>query len=172
MQQLTLDLSTTNTVFGAAVLIRGLTYLHVNQAMPGWLQEWKTGMQKVLSPAFPHLQQCSVHTRAAEQVAATDLEPFLRSIAGGSLEDLSICTGGRVTVDTAAMSHLARCDRLRWLFISTGMRTRMDWTDAALFAAFTKGCLSRLNCITLERVRLSKASVVAIASAAPRPRQY
>ena len=109
MKWLNLHPLTTNNVFGIALLMRGLTHLHVQQAMAGWLQEWMTGMQKVLSPAFPDMQQCSVHTSADARAAATDMSSFLHSVAAGQLELLDITTGGGVTCDTASMSQLARC---------------------------------------------------------------
>ena len=60
--------------------------------------------------------------------------------------------------------------QLRSLAISTGIRARQacaDWTDAALFASFTPGCLSHILDIKLGSVKLRAEAVVAIASAAP-----
>ena len=168
VERLILDLATTNDVFGAVTVLQGLTHLHVNGARLGWLQQWET--QVVSSAAFPLLQECVVHTMDKDRrLVAADILAFLRCMASAQLQVLDISTSGRVTCDAAAVAQLARCCQLREFSISVLAHRgeNMDWRDAALFASFTPGCLSRLHNLSLEGVKLSPDAVIAIASAAP-----
>ena len=184
---LTLDLTTPVDVFAAAALMSGLTCLQVDQAMPGWLEEW-TGTEERRS-AFPLLQEyvshmdwsCPVWDPLAHRLhqparpaaaAGRDLLPFLQSMAQRPLVRLVVRIPKPVTCNAAAMAQLARCNRLSELEFNFSTRhpsapTWVDWSDPSLFDTFNARCLPLLLSVRLQHVKLSADSIVALASAAP-----
>ena len=100
---------------------------------------------------------------------ATQLLPFLETMAARPLQLLCVRFDEHVTCNAAAMTQLARLDQLRELDLSAGRMGKcqwLDWSLPALFAFFTTGCLPCLRALRLGRTKLSVEAVVAIASAA------
>ena len=158
-------------LFAAVVPMSALTSLHLDSAQSGWLDEW-TGTPDIAT-AFPQLQQVTISTRGYAEDMSSDFFQFLQSVAHCPLQLLHIKAGHRITTDTAALSQLARFHQLRSLYISRGFSARsdcLDWRDQALFASFTLGCLPHLTSVRLQQVKMSAASVAAIASATPHAR--
>ena len=177
---LNLDIPATAEVFAAAALIRGLTHLRVNQAIPGWLDGWMSTEYR--DTAFPLLQEYVLqlgeqpYMQRSRPATTRDLLPFLQSMARRPLVRLVVRTYDDLVSDAAAMAQLARCSQLEELKLdfSSSQHTFeslppkwMDWSDPGFFDAFSARCLSRLRSIRLQHVKLSPSSVVALASAAP-----
>jgi len=71
------------------------------------------------------------------------------------------------------MAELARFTQLREFSLAMpAIAVWTDWSDPALFAAFTACCLPNLRHLQLHGARLSEASMAAIASAVPQLRTF
>ena len=156
----------------AVALLPSLATLHIDNASLGWLREW-TEIAK-MSDVFLQLNRCIINSRrydaSGDAAGRLDVLLFLQSVAASPLRLIDIDVRSHTTFDAAALAQLARCHQLRSLGISVESFEAsewMDWRDGALFAAFTAGCLSNLRHVTLSRFKLSAASLIAIASAAP-----
>ena len=177
MRSLEIHIATQQGVFAAAALMPELHCLRVYQVRPPWLDEW-TPMPDRQLVAFPQLQACLVHVNVYDNTAPpTDMVSFLESMATCPLQTLQLRTGQPVTFDAAAIGQLARLDKLEELSFSIGTADIVgwvDWTDPALFAAFTSapGCLRCLQSVLLRNVKLSADSILAIGSAMPNLKEF
>ena len=177
MKRLHFDLPSSYGVFAETAVMPNLTHLQVDGARPGWLEEW-TG----LGTGFQHLQQLIVladfdhPVDGAAVPASTDMLSFLRPMIDRPLELLRIDAGERVTFSAASLSVLLQLSHLRELCLSTGDQqdadSYMDFTHDAFLTSCAAGSLKHLRVLSLEAVRLSAASIIAIASSAPKLRKF
>ena len=145
-----------------------LTSLDVNDAPLDWLEEW-TDIAANMPTPFQLLQQCTISTLTRKAKHARDIVHFLRSVANSPMQLLDV-TLSHTTFDAAAIARLARCHQFCALHLSfTPLPSTAvgDWRGGALFAPLTSRCLSNLGHVSLQHIKMSAASVVAIAAAAP-----
>ena len=169
--RLRLHVHASNGVFSAAALLSQLTHLDVSRAGLGWLQKWSEA-PNILS-AFPQLQTCTIDTcgrwdHHSRKTAPKDMLPFFQSMPV-TLQSLSITTGEHASF-AAVMAEFVRLEQLHEFFFSAGSPSTSAsnyMTDRNIFSSFTTGCLSCLRSLTLQHVKLSAESIVAIVSAAP-----
>ena len=151
------------SVFAAASRLSELTELVIA------LEEWADARD--VTAALPHLQQLRVcradrlthgthHAASRAALAAVDMLPFLQAFARSPLQVLDFGTRESVDFSAAAVAQLAQFDQLRELSINVettypiGSSGFMDWSDAALFASFSAGCLPGLRSVTLYEIKL------------------